>query len=172
MKKDWSSSRKMFENSGIPSAWVNHVKDCESKFWKMFHGVRRRQEESLEEYKQKGYITMIGWGFRRHGYLNRNTIFNSHIQGPAYHCLMDAINHLVPLKRTEAWRTKMPGQIHDAIFFDAHRGEQRRVVEAVTEEMTVNVRRRNKWLVVPLEVEWERGEKNWLEMEKLSLQLF
>jgi DNA polymerase I-like protein with 3'-5' exonuclease and polymerase domains len=134
----------------------------------MFNGVRQKQEEAVAQYKQQGYIEMIGWGFRRHGYLNRNTIFNSHIQGPAYHCLMDAINHLVPLKRKEGCLTRMPGQIHDAIFFDAHRGEQARVMEAVTEEMTVGVRRRNRWVIVPLEVEWERGEKNWLEMEKVK----
>jgi len=32
----------------------------------------------------------------------------------------------------------------------------------------VGVRRRNRWVIVPLEVEWERGEKNWLEMEKVK----
>jgi len=162
MPEDWKKDWPQWER------WERHVRGCDGAFWDMFKGVRQRQEEAVTQYKRLGYIEMIGWGFRRHGYLNRNTIFNSHIQGPAYHCLMDAINHLVPLKRKESWVTKMPGQIHDAIFFDAHRNEQARVMEAVTEEMTVGVRRRNRWVIVPLEVEWERGEKNWLEMEKVK----
>lgn len=158
VRKDWDLDR-----------WERHVHACETKFWKMFSGVRKRQEEAVEQYKQLGYMEMIGWGFRRHGYLNRNTIFNSHIQGPAYHCLMDVINHLVPLKLKERWATRMPGQIHDAIFFDAAEKERGHVIEAVTEELVVNVRRRNKWVIVPLEVEWEVGKNNWGEMQKLSV---
>lgn len=163
MKREWTGRKE----NGIPESWTRHVKDCDYRFWDMFKGVRRKQEEAVEQYKKLGYLQMIGWGFRRHGYMNRNTIFNTHIQGPAYHCLMDDINHLVPLKIEEQWESKMPGQIHDAIFMDVKREEKEHVIEAVTEEMTVNILRRHKWIIVPLEVEWEQGEKNWLEMEKV-----
>lgn len=165
MKREWKGRKE----NGIPESWTEHVKNCDSKFWRMFKGVRNKQEEAVEQYKQSGYLQMIGWGFRRHGYLSRNAIFNTHIQGPAYHCLMDCINHLISKQQKEKWETKMPGQIHDAIFLDNKLEEKSHVMEVITEEMTVNIRRRNKWIIVPLEVEWEEGRSNWLEMEKLNL---
>jgi DNA polymerase I-like protein with 3'-5' exonuclease and polymerase domains len=147
--------------------WATHVKRCENEFWKMFRGVREKQREAVNKYKQNGFIETIGWGFRRYGYLRRNHVFNTHIQGPAFLCLLKDIIDINQVKKKEQWRTKVPGQIHDAIFFDCHKKEKENVIGVTNYIMTKKLVKENPWIIVPLETEWEQGE-NWKEMEEVK----
>ena len=145
--------------------WENHVRKCENEFWDMFSGVREKQYEAVKEYKRKGYLEMIGWGFRRHGYLKRNEIFNTHIQGPAFLCLLWS---LVEANRyRNKWESKLCGQIHDSIFIDVKKGESAKVMETMNYIMIKRIRRKNKWLKVSLETEWEKG-RNWNDMKEVK----
>lgn len=150
-----------YSYKGTYAKWETHIRCCEDKFWHMFSGVRDRQLEAVEEYKRTGYIKMIGWGFERHGYMSRNVIFNSHIQGPAFHCLLWSI--IQRDKERDKFETKMCGQIHDAIYFDGPPSEERIHTERVSEIMADDIRKDQPWIIVPLVTEWEKGKENWLE---------
>lgn len=148
--------------------WENHLKDCESRFWRQFSGVREWQNQQTTAYLQNGYVRDFSWGFERGGYLNRNKVYNFFIQGPAYHCLQWTINELVFYHREQLLdrvRSLLCGQIHDALFWDAIKKEFNIVKKHVDFLMTEKIREEHPWIIVPLITEWTRG-KNWLEMEK------
>jgi len=143
--------------------WEEHIKRCEQRFWRKYKKTREWQDSKIGEYKRMGYVSDGAWGFRRHGYLTRNKLYNFPIQGPAFHCLLWSIIKLAK-ERLSGWETLLCGQIHDELFFDGETKEFEKVKREVTKIMTEDIREENKWIVVPLEVEWSRG-KNWLEME-------
>lgn len=148
----------------LPSytTFENHLKKQESDFWKMFNGVKKAQEHAFKWYKDHGYIKQIGWGFERHGYLSRNKIANTHIQGPAFQCLLWSINRIGKIKHK--FNSIFPGQIHDSLFIDADPKEKNKLHRTVSNIMENEIREKNKWLIVPLSTEWTVG-KNWAEME-------
>jgi uracil-DNA glycosylase family 4 len=149
------TSRRRYEK------WEAHVKSCEQKFWKLFHGVREWQDEYVKLYQKTGVAQDLSWGFRRRGYLVRNKLFNFPIQGPAFHCLLWSVIQIVKMKLREQWQSKLCGQIHDENFFDMVPSEADSIVQKVDKIMIDDVREANPWIIVPLATEWKRGE-NWL----------
>jgi len=145
--------------------WEEWIKECEKKFWKMFQGVRDKQMAAVEEYQRLGYLQQIGWGFRRHGYLSRNKIFNTHIQGPAFMCLLWSLIEANIIRKKMGWKSKLVGQIHDSMLWDMDPEEKPMIVEVVNNIMLDKIREENPWIIVPLETEWEFGQ-NWYDMEK------
>ena len=149
--------------------WEEHVREWEERFWRRFKRVREWQYEKVAEYRKDGYIGDGAWGFRRHGYLDRNKLFNFPIQGVSFHCLLWSIIELWKrgLGFTEG-ESLLCGQVHDAMFWDGVPTEFADVRERVDRIMTDDIREAHPWIVVPLEVEWKRGKENWLEMEKVD----
>lgn len=174
-----SVARDLANTAGIPDdffpndsytrryeKWEDHIRKWEDRFWRKFKGVRAWQNRKAEEYRRMGYIEDGAWGFRRHGYLDRNKLYNFPIQGVAFHCLLWSIIQLWKAGYY-GWESLLCGQIHDAMFWDGVPGEFDRVKKKVERVMTEDIREAHPWIIVPLEIGWKRGS-NWLEMEKVE----
>ena len=145
--------------------WEGHIRKCEEKFWKKFHGVREWQDRKYDEYLKSGFVRDDAWGFIRSGYLVKEKVYNFPIQGPAFHCLLwSIINYYKSKMRNEL----LCAQIHDEMFFDAPPTDEQKLREVVTRIMTQDVREQHDWIIVPLEVEWEKSDKSWYHMEKIK----
>jgi DNA polymerase-1 len=132
----------------------NHVKRVETKFWKKFHVFREWQEKMVAEYQKRGYIQMF-MGHQRNDRMTRNRIFNSAIQGTAFHCLLWSLIKLNKISKRRKWKTKIIGQIHDEIVYDLHPKEQDMVLETTRRVMTEDIRKEHPWIIVPLVIEPE-----------------
>jgi DNA polymerase-1 len=131
-----------------------HVKEVEKKFWERFKIFRRWQDKQIADYLKKGYIELF-LGFVREGYLKRNMIINTPIQGSAFHCLLWSFIVLNKIRKEQGWGTKILGQIHDSILFDIVPSEQDYVIKTVERVMCDDIKKEFDWLIVPLDVEFE-----------------
>jgi DNA polymerase I-like protein with 3'-5' exonuclease and polymerase domains len=145
--------------------FVNHVKTVEAWFWQRFAALRAWQERMTHEYQQTGYVSMP-FGFRRGGLLNNNKIFNTAIQGTAFHFLLWSYIQLHRHSLTH-WRSRLMGQIHDEMLYDMAAGEEQEVLDTTVAVMEDRIRERFDWISVPLvaEPEWSPVDGNWTEMQ-------
>ena len=147
----------------IPRA---EAKELIDSYFENFPKVKEYMDKSIEEAKQKSYVTTL-FGRRRYlpdihssnavvrGVAERNAI-NSPIQGSAADVIKLAmINIHKRLKNN--YKTKMILQVHDELVFDVFKPELTDIKELVKYEMENACK-----LVVPLEVEVGTGN-NWLE---------
>jgi DNA polymerase-1 len=135
------------------------VQKAEQEFWRKYKWVKKFQEELIESYKRNGYVEMFH-GFRRRGFLTRNEIINSVIQGSAFHCLLESIIKINLISKEEGWKSKLMGQIHDSIIIDCYHDELDHVVEIVKRAMTKDILINNPWIVVPLISDIKIGKIN------------
>lgn len=133
------------------------VKEVEEEFWGRYADVRRWQYSLVDFYKAHGYVEMLH-GFRRRGYLTRNKIFNSPVQGTAFHCLLWSGSRANKVRKREEWLSKFIGQIHDQIMIDLNPKEEGHVIEVVRKIMTEDIRKAHPWIIVPLKAEFEITE--------------
>lgn len=136
------------------AAFEGHLKKCEHKFWDRFKAVKRFQEWACQDYLRKGYVQMIT-GHRRGGYLDRGKVINTHIQGPAFMCLLWSFSEIDYIALEEGWDSYQCGQIHDSDIVDLNPDEWPRVNSVQDQIMTQTVRERFPWIIVPLETETE-----------------
>jgi len=61
------------------------------------------------------------------------------------------------------------GTIHDSTEADVHRDELDDYLRMAKQIMTEEVREHWPWIVVPLDVECEVGEKNWWSKRKVEV---
>ena len=134
-----------------------HLERREKEFWDRFKVFRKWQDWIIEFYQKRGYVQMFH-GFRRSGLLDRNQIINSTIQGSAFHILLASCIKINKIRKEEHWKTTMPGQIHDSIFFDLNPSEEKHILETVSRVMTKDIPSMYKWINVPLKVEAEITE--------------
>jgi DNA polymerase-1 len=138
--------------------FIHHVKSVEEWFWGEFSGLRDWQNRMVEIYQKKGCVEMP-FRFKRTGYLSNNQIFNTAIQGTAFHLLLWSYIQLNKKAKKE-WRTNLIGQIHDEILFDITPNELQIVLNTAENIMINGVRDRFKWANVPLKVEPEVTQVN------------
>lgn len=147
--------------------FVNHVKNVEKWFWETFAGLREWQYRMIDEYQRHGYVEMP-FGFRRGGLLNNNKIFNTAIQGTAFHFLLWAY---IQLHRhaTKHWRSYLLGQIHDEMVINIDQAELQEVMNTTVDIMERLIRETFDWINVPLVAEPEMSpvDGNWTEMKEL-----
>ena len=136
---------KMFEN---------HVKRVEKKFWTKFKVFREWQEQMIKDYQSRGFIQMF-FGHQRNDRMTQNRIFNSAIQGTAFHLLLWSMIKLNRIRKRRKWKTKIIGQIHDEILFDGPPEEMDMVLETAKRVMTKDIRKEHPWIIVPLIIEPE-----------------
>jgi uracil-DNA glycosylase family 4 len=149
----------------------NHIKKVEDKFWKRFKVFKEWQESSIQKYKKRGYVEMF-FGHRRGGYLTKNKIINTPIQGTAFHLLLWSLVRINEISKKEKWGTKIIGQIHDSILFDLRPEEKDHVFKTVKRVMCEDVREENPWIIVPLEVDFELTgiDRSWYEKKEVSYE--
>jgi len=132
----------------------DHVKKVETKFWRRFNKVKQWQDRMIAFYMKYGYIELVT-GFRCQGYMSRNKIANSPIQGPAFHCLLYSLIHCHNKLLDLGAKSKIIGQIHDNLVFDCDPSEKEDLKEMATKIATVQIREDWDWIIVPLMVSWE-----------------
>lgn len=145
--------------------FVNHVKTVEQWFWERFAGLRDWQNRMTFEYQRTGYVSMP-FGFRRGGLLNNNKIYNTAIQGTAFHFLLWSYIQLHRHSLSH-WQSRLMGQIHDEMLYDMAEGEEQVVLDATVAVMEDRIREQFDWISVPLvaEPEWSPVGGNWTEMQ-------
>ena len=136
------------------TVFENHVKRVEEKFWDKFSVFRQWQQRMISDYIRKGYVQYFT-GFQRNDTLSRNMIFNSAIQGTAFHCLLWSMIELDNALRGKRMKTRIISQIHDEIVFDLFPPEREKVLELAKKIMTESIREVHNWIIVPLEIEAE-----------------
>lgn len=157
----------MARYEGFVGILLEHLKQVQEKFWEEYHYVKEWQLRTIRDYKINGYVELVT-GARRPGPLNINKIYNTPIQGPAYHLLQDALNRIDEALLEIKTITFPIAEIHDDIIFDTYPDELEDV-RSLAEEIMIS--KRFEWQRdVPLSVSWEVGQKNWWAMKKLKLK--
>jgi DNA polymerase I-like protein with 3'-5' exonuclease and polymerase domains len=171
--KDGTHVKQHLSSYGILTLehYQEHIKKVEKKFWDRFVGVREWQKSIESFYDRRGFVEMK-FGHRRSGYLGRNKIINSPIQGSAFHCLLWSLIELNKIRKKDKWRTKIIGQIHDNIVDDLFPEEESHVLETSERVTCRDIREQHDWIIVPLEVEFEITEidGSWYTKKPLTFQ--
>ncbi len=132
----------------------SHCERKEKEFWDRFKVFRKWQEWIINFYQKRGYIELFH-GHRRAGLLSRNQIVNTPFQGSGFHIELASCVKINKIRKKENWKTTMPGQIHDSIFFDLNPSEEKHVLKTVSRIMTKDIPKMYSWINVPLKVEVE-----------------
>jgi len=129
------------------------IKRLEADFWDTFSGVRNWQAGALHQYQKQGYVEFF-YGFRRGGLLTRRQVFNSPIQGTAFHMLLEGLIAVEEKMRAAGLKSEAVLEVHDSILFDAVEDEVETIKEICEE---VLLRNRYDWQTVPMELDWSQG---------------
>lgn len=144
---------------GIKSTddFVNHIRKIEQDFWgTRFPVYAEWKEEWWREYLKTGSINMLT-GFTCYGVMGKNDCINYPVQGSAFHCLLWGFIELDRYFEKNNFKTRLIGQIHDAVIFDVHPDELEKVIEVSRHILIEKLPENWKWICVPLEVEAEVG---------------
>lgn len=151
----------------FPTVPDGHIAGIQQKFWEEFQGVKAWQEQTIRTYVTCGYVEAVS-GFRRYGPLTINKLYNTPIQGPAFHLLLDGLGRIYDELDRRGLKTQPIFEIHDSIAFDAVPSEAEEVVDLVT---NILCSKRFDWQGdVPLAVEWEIGYSSWYDLAKLRFE--
>jgi len=150
-----------------PSPFEAHMQRIENKFWTKYKVTKQWVEEVEQFYLRHGYVE-LKTGFRRGGYLRRNQITNTPVQGSAFHCLLWSLIELNKDLKKKNLKTKIIGQIHDSIVLDVVPNEAQEIAILAREIMTVRLREAWDWIIVPLDIEIEMTPVDgaWLEKDE------
>jgi uracil-DNA glycosylase family 4 len=142
------------KGSNAYADFERHVQACEEAFWNKYEAHREWQYRTIRSYQEKGYVQLL-FGHRRGGYLKKNMIINTPIQGDAYLCLQYTLVILNEMAKREGWKTQIIGQIHDSILLNLHPPETEYVLRQINRIATRQIREDNEWVIVPLLIEAE-----------------
>jgi len=150
--------REHLKNQGIRTYqdFENHMATVERKFWELFHYTKEWRDWVVDEYERLGYVSNY-FGFRRTGYLAKNQIINSPVQGTASQCLQWSLNKLSKIRKEEGWVTKLCGQIHDSIILDVKYDEREYVLGRIRQVMCDDLKQQYSWIITPVEVDFSPG---------------
>lgn len=144
-----------------------HIQKIENHFWsKRFKVYTRWKDKWWEGYQKNGYVSMYT-GFRCSGIMRRNECINIPIQGSAFHCLLWSFIQVDRISREQKWRSRLIGQIHDAMVLDVHPDELDMVASTVHKVTCEDLPKHWTWINVPLEVEAEvcPVDRSWNEKQ-------
>jgi DNA polymerase-1 len=138
-----------------------HMKGVCDNFWgQRFPVYDEWRNDWFRKYQERGWFKSLT-GFVYSGIYKRNEVINYPVQGSAFHWLLwDLIQIQKKIHKTGAL---IVGQIHDSLLLDVPRHALEDVVALVQDVMCVQVRKHWGWIIVPLDIEVEVGEKNWYE---------
>lgn len=167
---DHLEDEKIIKNETDYNGFEKHVKDVETEFWQRFKKLKQWQEKYWKLYEETGVID-LPTGFSCKGYMSRNKVVNTPIQGSAFHCLLYSLIHIHKKLLARDMKTKIIGQIHDNLVFDCDPSEKEEVMQFATDIATVQIRKEWKWIIVPLVVSWEGTEidQAWYHQKKIKV---
>ncbi|MHA1591480.1 MAG: DNA polymerase [Candidatus Heimdallarchaeaceae archaeon] len=146
----------------FPEINSKHVERTQNLFWEEYSGVKSWQNSVLDFYNKNGFIIGLS-GFRRPGPLSDMQLYNTPIQGTAFHLLLDALEKIDNLMISKGMLSRIVSEVHDSLLIDTNPDEVEEVIELTERIMCL---KRFSWQTVPLSVSWEIGE-NWYDMEKI-----
>jgi len=133
----------------------DHLSAVEDDFWgKRFMVYDRWKEIWWKEYQKNGYFTSKT-GFLYKGLMSRNDVINYPVQGAAFHVLLWSLNRANEQFKQFRMRTRIVGQIHDALVLDMYPPELQDVIEIMQKIMQRDVRKHWPWIIVPLHIDAE-----------------
>lgn len=147
-------------SKGIKSfdAFVEHMKEIEDHFWNVrFQKYGEWKEAQWQFYLENGYVP-LKTGFVVQGVMNRKETMNYPIQGAASHILLWSFIELTRQLEERGMKSRLVGQIHDAMDLDVHPDELEEVYKMIVQIATIEVRKRFKWINVPLRIDAELCE--------------
>lgn len=143
------------EQKPLSGTFEKHVQEVENDFWNnRFMGYGRWRKRWYQQYLDRGYFDLLT-GFRISGSLRRNMVVNYPVQGAAFHCLLWSLIQIQDTLTKYRMKAKIVGQIHDSLLGDVPEGELQNYLEIVERVATKDIRKHFKWLIVPLEIEYE-----------------
>ena len=139
--------------------WEAHVKKADDIFWnKRFRVYNAWRRKEWQRYQDYGYVQSYT-GFRCWGPMGYTEATNRCIQGSAFHILLQAlIWDTRDIMGQQGLRSRIIGQIHDAIIALVADGEEDRVASIVYRNGVEGVSRQFPWICVPLVIEAEASE--------------
>jgi DNA polymerase-1 len=156
---------------GSLSAFEDHLEKIEEHFWnKRFPVYRDWKETHWKKYQQTGYIDFYT-GFRCSGLMSKNDVINYPVQGAAFHCLLWALIRINFLLKQYKMKSRIIGQIHDAIVFDVHPDEVEDVIRISKKEMVELLPKHYSWINTPLTVEADLGpvDGSWASLKSYKI---
>jgi len=102
------------------------------------------------------------------GVYRRNEVINLPVQGSAFHCLLWSVIRLHRWLNQQKMESLIVGQIHDSMLLDMVVDEFQTVLHQAQTIMTEEVRAYWPWIITPLEIEIEVGERNWYEKKEIK----
>lgn len=149
----------------------NHLQEIEYDFWKNRFPVYDKWRETWwKKYQVKGSAKAKS-GFTFKGLMGRNDVINYPVQGAAFHVLLWSLIQATKAFQREGFKTKIIGQIHDAIVLDVHPKELKRVIKIMQCIMENDVKQHFKWINIPLKIEAELCpvDGSWAEKEEIKI---
>lgn len=159
------------ERYGTATGFTKHLQEIENHFWhKRFPVYNKWKEEWYQQYLEDGYF-YNKTGFTFQGVMNKKDCINYPVQSSAFHVLLWSLIQANEEMIAKKWKTRIIGQIHDAIVFDLYPPEKEMVIETMKRIMTYEVRKHWSWINVPLEVECELCpiDAPWSKKEKYNI---
>lgn len=137
------------------SGFTKHLQDIENNFWQNRYTIYAKwKDDWYADYLEKGYF-YNKTGFTFQGVMNKKDCINYPVQSSAFHILLWSLKELSKALRVEKMRTKIIGQIHDAIVFDIYPPELDKVIKIAKCIMIHDVKQHWNWIDIPLEIEAE-----------------
>ena len=157
------------QGKAAPGTFERHIQDVERDFWgRRFKVYAQWKQDWHRKYLREGGFDLLT-GFRCDGVYARNDVINYPVQGSAFHCLLWSLIQMVKAIKRGKLKAKVFGQIHDSMLADVPLDEVEVYVGMARQIMTQDIRRHWPWIIVPLEIEVEVGERNWFEKKPLTI---
>ncbi len=161
------------ESVGLHSLEVfqEHVRKMEKTFWyKRFPVYNQWRKDQFELYLKQGYIDTYT-GFKHKGILSKKDTCNHNIQGEAYRAQAWVMMQLDRELREGKFQSRMINQVHDSIIFDLHPAEIDDVFHLMEYYGTNVIKKLNKWINVPLKIDFDLAPVNrpWSEKSEYKL---
>ena len=150
------------------SAFSKHVQDVDNDFWgNRFQRYGEWKREVWKFYLKHGYVELYS-GFKVYGPMGFTDATNYQIQGSAFHCMLYTLNNVVPRIAAISGRSRVIGQIHDALVVDMHPDDVPEIDRLIWYYGTQKIREVFPWILVPLDIDKDFSEVDgtWSHMNK------
>ena len=141
--------------------FLEHIKAIEDDFWNnRFKKYGNWKKVNVRNYHKNGFLHMLS-GFTCSGLMTENEINNFPIQGSAFHCNLKCFIKINEILKTRKMKSKLIGQIHDSMIFDAKHKEIPELMEIIKWTACEWLPEQWSWINVPFEIEstiFDKGE--------------
>jgi uracil-DNA glycosylase family 4 len=167
-KTNWKGTEGVLLDDGTPISkhlisqgiksyeqFLDYIKRIEKDFWTVRFPVYAKWKDShYEQYQKTGYVS-LKTGFVCKGVMGRNDVINYPVQGAAFHCLLWLFIRLTERLEELNYKTRLVGQIHDAVVLDVFPNELVAVYQLIRTIAIEELPQAFTWINVPLEIDAE-----------------